>query len=382
MREVDVDEVHAETFDDDRGGFIGSTKKRTPGLKMFCGVMAIIIAGLIIYAIWPKQAAVEVAQEKKGPANASALPSYKFQSTPGGQSVQAGNAAHDVGNGNQSSNSTPAPTAPAGPVNLGPPKPPEKTPQQMAMERRLKPSAALENRVPASAAPAEGKRDRTQTSEGSSALASRLKPARIEGTSAGILQNPSFTLARGTSIPCGATTELDTTVPGMVSCQVSRDVYSADGKVKLIDKGAKVEGEVSGGIKFGQARVFVLWTRVRNPDQTIADLDSPGTNRLGSSGVPGQVDTHFWERFKDAMFISVFTDGTRSMFQALANSTSNTETSINLDSSSQTSDSLAREALQATMNIPPTLITNFAEVMQIRVARDVDFSNVYGLSLK
>ncbi|WP_282446428.1 TrbI/VirB10 family protein [Escherichia coli] len=88
------------------------------------------------------------------------------------------------------------------------------------------------------------------------------------------MQNMSMTIAKGTMIPCGTSTELDTTVPGMVSCRVTRDVYSLDGLVKLIDKGAFVTGQMNGGLKNGQARVFVLWERAVNPDGTFVNLDS------------------------------------------------------------------------------------------------------------
>ncbi|MFB4850809.1 TrbI/VirB10 family protein, partial [Enterobacter hormaechei subsp. steigerwaltii] len=78
------------------------------------------------------------------------------------------------------------------------------------------------------------------------------------------MANPSLTVPKGKMIPCGTGTELDTTVPGQVSCRVSQDVYSADGLVRLIDKGSWVDGQITGGIKDGQARVFVLWERIRN----------------------------------------------------------------------------------------------------------------------
>ncbi|WP_181446161.1 TrbI/VirB10 family protein, partial [Klebsiella variicola] len=119
---------------------------------------------------------------------------------------------------------------------------------------------------------------------------------------AGVMANPSLTVPKGKMIPCGTGTELDTTVPGQVSCRVSQDVYSADGLVRLIDKGSWVDGQITGGIKDGQARVFVLWERIRNDqDGTIVNIDSAGTNSLGSAGIPGQVDTHMWERLRGAI---------------------------------------------------------------------------------
>ncbi|WP_208605350.1 hypothetical protein [Pseudomonas saponiphila] len=44
-------------------------------------------------------------------------------------------------------------------------------------------------------------------------------------------------------------------------------------------------------------------------------------------------------------------------------------------------DSLAREVLRATINIPPTLTVNHGEAVSIFVPRDVDFSDVYGLEM-
>ncbi|WP_235021331.1 TrbI/VirB10 family protein [Caballeronia telluris] len=118
-------------------------------------------------------------------------------------------------------------------------------------------------------------------------------------------KHPSLTVPAGTMIQCGTATELDTTVPGQIKCHVSQDVYSFDHKVRLIDKGATVVGEASGGIKSGQARVFALWTRLVNPDGVTINLNSLGTNALGSAGIPGQVDSHFWERFGPAILISI-----------------------------------------------------------------------------
>ena len=147
----------------------------------------------------------------------------------------------------------------------------------------------------------------------------------------------------------------------------------------MIDKGATVVGEASGGIKSGQARVFALWTRLVNPDGATINLNSPGTNSLGSAGIPGQIDSHFWERFGPAILISIISDLGDAGVQYAANKASNGGTNINFDNTSQTSDSLAREALAATINIPPTLYDQQGDHVAIFVRQDLDFSNVYEL---
>ncbi|EPF0569531.1 type IV secretion system protein VirB10 [Yersinia enterocolitica] len=244
----------------------------------------------------------------------------------------------------------------------------------MAMQRRLSGDLTGENGGGQTATKADQQQG-DESSDGSSALAKQLTPARLKGTKAGVMQNMSMTIAKGTMIPCGMSTELDTTIPGMVSCRVTRDVYSVDGLVKLIDKGATVTGEMNGGLKNGQARVFVLWERSVNPDGTFINLDSAGTNSLGSSGIPGQVDTHFWDRFSGAVFISVLSDTLQAGVAAAQNGNN-----IQFSNTQNNSQELASEALRATINIPPTLYDQQGDSINIYVVRDLDFSDVYSLA--
>lgn len=129
--------------------------------------------------------------------------------------------------------------------------------------------------------------------------------------------------------------------------RVSQDVYSADGLVRLIDKGSWVDGQITGGIKDGQARVFVLWERIRNDqDGTIVNIDSAGTNSTGSAGIPGQVDAHMWERLRGAIMISLFSD----TLTALVNQTQSNN--IQYNSTENSGGQLASEALRSYMSIP------------------------------
>ncbi|WP_407210720.1 TraB/TrbI/VirB10 family type IV secretion system protein [Enterobacter cloacae] len=92
------------------------------------------------------------------------------------------------------------------------------------MQRRLSGDLTGENGGGQTATKADQQQG-DESSDGSSALAKQLTPARLKGTKAGVMQNMSMTIAKGTMIPCGMSTELDTTIPGMVSCRVTRDVY-------------------------------------------------------------------------------------------------------------------------------------------------------------
>ncbi|MGP4920733.1 MULTISPECIES: type IV secretion system protein VirB10 [Pseudomonas] len=379
-RNINIDDdLQNDGFDDGRGAFTGGPKRKIQGLKAFVALMLIMCLGFLGWFGYEQYQRMNKPVEKKEPAaqtGANSLKAYKFDSEPADNEPQgnAGNAgtAGTASTGNAGSNT--------GGTNNGKP---ELTPEQKAMQRRLGKGFTQDGLA---AAVADGgttgeKPRRPQTSEGSSALSNSLNSSRRGRVMASMLLNPSLTVPQGKMIRCGTTTELDTTVPGMVSCLVSADVMSADNKVVLISKGAQVTGEVSGGIKDGQARVFVLWTRLRNPDQSIVYLDSPGTNRLGSAGVPGQVNSHFWERYGPALMLSVLSDAGSALVQSAANSGNSTNTNINLDNTSSTSDSMGREALKATLSIPPTLYAPQGDSVSIYVARDVDFSDVYALEM-
>ena len=49
----------------------------------------------------------------------------------------------------------------------------------------------------------------------------------------------------------------------------------------------------------------MIWTRLIRPDGVSVALASPGTAFDGSGGLPGKVDTHFFQRFGSAMLLSV-----------------------------------------------------------------------------
>ncbi|HIG19042.1 MAG TPA: TrbI/VirB10 family protein, partial [Candidatus Handelsmanbacteria bacterium] len=257
------------------------------------------------------------------------------------------------------------------------------TPEQRAMQRRLANFENFDSPIDSSGSGAgDGQQGSGQPSDDSQSFFGKLNSGEVARAKASRLEHPSMTVPQGTMILCGTTTELDTTVPGQVGCMVSRDVYSADRRVRLIDKGAQISGLIGSGIQHGQARVFVAWNRLRNPDNTVINIDSSGTNALGSAGIPGQVDTHFWDRFGGALLVSAFGDLGDAAVQSLADNAGDSNTNINLNNTSSTTDQLAQEALQATIDIPPTLYAAQGKPVAIYVAKDLDFSDVYGLEMQ
>lgn len=210
-------------------------------------------------------------------------------------------------------------------------------------------------------------------------LGNRLAGTVTPKARASHIGDRSFLLAKGTALDCVLETAMDSSLPGLVTCRLSRDVWSDNGRVLLMEKGSQLVGEYQGGMRQGQARLFALWTRVKTPNGVVVSLDSPGADTLGRSGHEGWVDNHFWERFGAAILMSLVRDS----LTAIANSTGGGSNNTNIYSTSDGGGAkIVEKILESTVNMPPTLIKNPGESIRVMVARDLDFSGVYGLQVK
>lgn len=213
-----------------------------------------------------------------------------------------------------------------------------------------------------------------------SKVGGNLTPTVIANTSASRRGDKSFMLLRGATIPCVLKTKIDSTYQGFTVCQLTRDVYSSNGKTLLLERGSQVFGEQNVDINQGQARVAVLWSRVETPKGVVVSLDSPAVGQLGEMGIDAKVNTHFWKRFGGAIMLSVIQDTisvARSRIEGKEDNTGNNNTTIK--NTESTASSMAEEALRHTINIPPTATVNAGTVINIMVVRDVDFADVYKL---
>lgn len=178
------------------------------------------------------------------------------------------------------------------------------------------------------------------------------------------LRNKDKTILQGTLIPAVLETALDSNRPGQIRAVVTRDLRGFDGALVIIPRGSKLIGEFQADIKPNQKRAFVLWTRLIRPDGVSISLESPSSDTIGSIGISGIVDTHFFERFSSAVFRSTLEAGV-----GLASRRNNTSIIISPNSVGQTINTNSTQSL-------PTLKVKQGAIITVMVARDLDFSNV------
>jgi type IV secretion system protein VirB10 len=257
--------------------------------------------------------------------------------------------------------------------------PPQPTPEELARQRRLSGAVFSNGVAPAALPVVDPSQAPAMPSPAGPApvaptageLSGLLRMSAATAVHAEVLPERRLLLPKGSFIDCTLETAVDSTLPGMTTCVMATDAFGADGKVVLLERGTKLIGETRGQLQLGQARIFVLWTEARTPMGVVVPLASPGTDELGRSGLSGETNRHFWQRFGAALLISVI-DGA-----AETAASRNGNGAVIVDPSA--SQGVTTEALKGTVNIPPTLTKRNGDRIQVLVARDLDFRSVYEL---
>jgi type IV secretion system protein VirB10 len=210
------------------------------------------------------------------------------------------------------------------------------------------------------------------------ALGSQLTPTSTARVSASMIGDRNMLLPKGRSIDCGLTMRLESDLPGLATCVLSQNIFSDNGKVLLLERGSQAVGEYGANMAQGQRRIFVLWTRIETPSGVVINLDSPGADELGTSGLAGRVNNHWWERLGAATLLTLVQDAVG--YETAKASNGNAGSYAVLQNTAQSSNNMADLVLQSTIGIKPTLYKNQGDRATIFVARDLDFGSVYGLN--
>ncbi len=199
----------------------------------------------------------------------------------------------------------------------------------------------------------------------------KFDPTSIPGMKASPALDMSRMLMPGL-LPCVLDTAIDSNLPGPLLCHLPGPVYSEKGAL-LMEASTKVIGSyesfTQNGVERLKADTAFAWT----PHGVMVPLTGqPLADGLGRTGLSGELDKRYLERFGGAILLDIAKSGL-SIIQSEVASGGNTYVSMN------SSNSLASEILHSTINLPPIFKKNQGSMIAIWLKQPVSFADSYRL---
>lgn len=178
-------------------------------------------------------------------------------------------------------------------------------------------------------------------------------------------------LVAGSVISANLITGLNSDLPGMVTAQVTRNVFdSVSSDILLVPQGARLIGKYDSVVAFGQRRALVVWQRLVLPDGSSIRLDNmPATDAGGYAGLADKVDFHTWTLLKGVTLATLFGVGSElsiggdgDLVQAIRQSAQT--------NTARTGDQIT----QRNLDIQPTITIRPGAPVRVLVTRDIIFA--------
>lgn len=195
--------------------------------------------------------------------------------------------------------------------------------------------------------------------------------------SAGLVAPPSpNSLLAGSVIAASLITGLNSDMPGMVTAQVTQNVFdTVTGTILLVPQGARLIGKYDSVVAFGQRRALVMWQRLILPDGSSIRLDNmPATDAAGYSGLSDGVDFHSWTLLKGVAIATMLGVGS----ELSISGESDLVEAIRESAQSNTARA-GDQITQRNLDIPPTITIRPGAPVRLLVTRDLILAPWRGL---
>lgn len=189
------------------------------------------------------------------------------------------------------------------------------------------------------------------------------------------------TLYEGTLIRTVLTRALRTDLPGRISAKVMSDVYdSVTMNTLLIPRGSEITCSYQSDLLVGQEVVLAACNRLRLPNgKSFSLLGTPAADLQGASGLPADVNNHFWKMFGTAFVlgaVSLFSDAADKAITIKMGNDGSTQMGGNIVGT--TLYSTIQQILQRNSKIPPTATVDIGTPFTLTISRDVEMEPYMG----
>jgi type IV secretion system protein VirB10 len=178
-----------------------------------------------------------------------------------------------------------------------------------------------------------------------------------------------YQVMAGSVIAASLITGLDSGLPGLVTAQVTENVFdSATGRFLLIPQGARLIGSYDSVVAFGQSRALLVWQRIILPDGASIQLDNlPATDAAGYAGVADRVDFHTWRLLKGVALSTLLGVGTE---LSLGGDESELVRAIR-QSTQQSASQAGQQIVSKQLDVQPTLRVRPGWPLRVVVHKDL-----------
>ncbi|TCZ61136.1 TrbI/VirB10 family protein [Roseicella aquatilis] len=229
-------------------------------------------------------------------------------------------------------------------------------------------------------APAEGGGAAAGAGSGDE-LDQRLTRGADQGTAvARLLPDRDRFITMGTPMGCLPEGPINTDTPGAFRCRVTQPVFSTSGNVVLLDPGTWMVGTIGESMRRGARRAFGVVRRIETPQGCIVALRAPLADNLGEAGLEGEVDRHFFERFRGLALMALLDAAGQAAALAAANALAGDRSRGGI--SFYQFQGMGRQLGQGfadDTHIPPTLRRNQALPILVMAMQDIDMRGCYRL---
>ena len=179
------------------------------------------------------------------------------------------------------------------------------------------------------------------------------------------------TLFAGSVIAASLNTGLNSDLPGMVTAQVTQNVYdTVTGRVLLAPQGARLMGKYDSVVAFGQSRGLVIWQRLILPNGSSVRLDNmPATDAAGFVGLADKVDFHTWKLLKGVSIATLLGVGS----ELTISGESDLVEAIRVSTQSNATRA-GDQITQRNLDIQPTITVRPGTPVRVLVTRDLILS--------
>lgn len=176
------------------------------------------------------------------------------------------------------------------------------------------------------------------------------------------------------------------TFQGKIIIRIDKNVFAEHGNLILIPIGSKASGLYNPNVKAGDERLSMTIERIITPDGQLIKFKQQAivADQQGSTGVPGEVDNRYFQKFGLPILFSLANNTLNSSLQALVDnyirsdsgSTSLASEIFNeqwLQDQANTNKEIVREFIKENINIKPKIIVPSGEKILFYLQNDIWF---------